>query len=268
MKNLRDFKYLKNTRVLLRLDLNVPLKDGFITDETRIIKIIPILKYLIKENAKVIIISHVGRPKGKINPQLSLKPIKENLEKKLSQKIHLISDDLKKIKNTNLFEKLSERIIFFENIRFYKEEENNDLNFSRDLASLADIYMFNDKFKNPKLAFKTLKQASNKGCKSCYSNLAYCYHSGHGTRKNIPMAIKWNELRAKNNEIIAQRNEDINNKILQNIVEEIIANDKQVILVLNTPLKELTSLNENFREVFVSQKSTVKDEIFYVYLYQ
>ena len=130
MKNLRDFKYLKNTRVLLRLDLNVPLKDGFITDETRIIKIIPILKYLIKENAKVIIISHVGRPKGKINPQLSLKPIKENLEKKLSQKIHLISDDLKKIKNTNLFEKLSERIIFFENIRFYKEEENNDLNFS------------------------------------------------------------------------------------------------------------------------------------------
>ena len=94
MKNLRDFKYLKNTRVLLRLDLNVPLKDGFITDETRIIKIIPILKYLIKENAKVIIISHVGRPKGKINPQLSLKPIKENLEKKLSQKIHLISQVL------------------------------------------------------------------------------------------------------------------------------------------------------------------------------
>ena len=80
--------------------------------------------------------------------------------------------------------------------------------------------------------------------------------------------IKWNELRAKNNEIIAQRNEDINNKILQNIVEEIIANDKQVILVLNTPLKELTSSNENFREVFVSQKSTVKDETFYVYLYQ
>ena len=145
MKNLRDFKHLKNTRVLLRLDLNVPLKDGFITDETRIIKIIPILKYLIKENAKVIIISHVGRPKGKINPQLSLKPIKENLENKLSQKIHLISDDLKKIKNTNLFEKLSERIIFFENIRFYKEEENNDLDFSRDLASLADIYI-NDAF--------------------------------------------------------------------------------------------------------------------------
>ena len=101
MKNLRDLKDLKNKRVLLRLDLNVPLKDEIIKDETRINKILPILNFLLKANSKIIIVSHVGRPKGKINPKLSLKPICENLENKLNQKIKLISEDLRKIKKTD-----------------------------------------------------------------------------------------------------------------------------------------------------------------------
>ena len=77
---------------MLRLDLNVPLKQGEITDETRIDKILPTINFLLKENSKILIISHVGRPKGKINKDLSLKPICKNLEKKINKKIKLISE--------------------------------------------------------------------------------------------------------------------------------------------------------------------------------
>ena len=91
MKNIKDQENLKSKKVLLRLDLNVPLKNGIITDETRIDKILPIINFLIKKKSKIIIISHVGRPKGKINKDLSLKPICENLEKKINQKIKINS---------------------------------------------------------------------------------------------------------------------------------------------------------------------------------
>ena len=145
MKNLRDLKDLENKKVLLRLDLNVPLKNGVINDETRINKILPTLKFLLGANTKIIIVSHVGRPEGKINPELSLKPICKNLEKKLNQRIKLVSENLHKIKNKDLFKNLSENILVLENIRFYLEEEKNDLEFSKNLASFADIYI-NDAF--------------------------------------------------------------------------------------------------------------------------
>ena len=90
MNNIKDHQNLNQKKILLRLDLNVPLKDGQITDDTRINKILPIIDFLIKKNSKIIILSHVGRPKGKINNDLSLKPICENLEKKINQKIRLI----------------------------------------------------------------------------------------------------------------------------------------------------------------------------------
>ena len=86
MNNIKDYGNLNQKKVLLRLDLNVPLKNGFITDETRIDKIVPILNFLIEKKSKIIIISHVGRPKGEINKILSLKPICKNLEKKLKKK--------------------------------------------------------------------------------------------------------------------------------------------------------------------------------------
>ena len=82
MKYIKDLENLNGKRVLLRLDLNVPLKKGIITDQTRINKILPVIEFLIKKNSKIIVISHVGRPNGKINEDLSLKPICENLEKK------------------------------------------------------------------------------------------------------------------------------------------------------------------------------------------
>ncbi len=145
MKSINDHQNLSEKKVILRLDLNVPLKKGVIKDETRINKILPILNFLIHKKAKIIIISHVGRPKGKINPELSLKPICENIEKKIKQKIFLLTEDIREIKNKNLFSKFKENILILENIRFYSEEESNDLNFAKHLASFADIYV-NDAF--------------------------------------------------------------------------------------------------------------------------
>jgi len=145
MNNIKDYENLSSKRVLLRLDLNVPLKNGDIVDETRIIKIIPVIEFLIKRNAKILIISHVGRPKGKFNKELSLKPICDYLEKKIKTKVNFISEDILKIKRDDLFKEPEEKVIFFENIRFYAEEEKNDSNFSKQLASLADLYV-NDAF--------------------------------------------------------------------------------------------------------------------------
>ena len=145
MKYIKDQENLNEKRVLLRLDLNVPLKNGMITDQTRIIKILPIINFLLKKKSKIIVISHVGRPKGKINKDLSLKPICENLEKKINQKINLIKDNILKLKRDDLFRDSKEQIIFLENIRFYEEEEKNDTDFSKHLSKLADLFV-NDAF--------------------------------------------------------------------------------------------------------------------------
>ena len=145
MNNIKDHENLNQKKILLRLDLNVPLKNGLVTDETRIDKILPIIKFLINEKSKIIIVSHVGRPKGKVSKNLSLKPICENLEKKINQKIKLIDQDIFKLKKEDLFKDQKCQIVILENIRFYKEEEENDETFSKHLASLADLFV-NDAF--------------------------------------------------------------------------------------------------------------------------
>ena len=145
MRNIKDEQNLNQKKVLLRLDLNVPLSNGKITDTTRIDKILPTINFLLKNNAKVIILSHVGRPKGKFINELSLKPICESLKNKLNQKIRLISKNIKDVKSTDLFDAHDEKIVILENLRFYKEEEKNDNVFAKHLASLADIYV-NDAF--------------------------------------------------------------------------------------------------------------------------
>ena len=145
MNSIKDQKNLNKKKVLLRLDLNVPLKNGSITDETRINKIIPIIDFLIKEQSKIIIISHVGRPKGKVITDLSLKPICDNIEKKINRRIRLVKEDIFKLKKEDLFKDPNDQIIFLENIRFYKEEEKNDTDFAQHLAKLADLYV-NDAF--------------------------------------------------------------------------------------------------------------------------
>ncbi len=145
MKSIKDLKGLDNKKILLRLDLNVPLKDGKITDTTRIDKILPTLNFLISKNSKIIILSHVGRPKGKIVSQLSLKPICKNLNNKIKENINLISKDLKKIQSGDLFKNPEQKVIMLENLRFYEEEEQNSEKFSKHLSTLADIYV-NDAF--------------------------------------------------------------------------------------------------------------------------
>ena len=145
MISIKDQENLNQKIVLLRLDLNIPLKDGIITDETRINKILPIIDFLIKKKAKIVIISHVGRPKGTINKIFSLYPICQNLEKKLKLKIRLINDDIFKLKKEDLFKNTYDKIIFLENLRFYKGEENNDISFAKHLAGLGDLYV-NDAF--------------------------------------------------------------------------------------------------------------------------
>ena len=145
MKYIKDIENLKEKRVLLRLDLNVPLKNGIITDQTRINKIVPVINFLIKMESKILIISHIGRPKGKFDKNLSLKPICKNLENKVNKEISLIKEDIFNLKKEDLFKDPKDQIIFLENIRFYKEEEKNDSNFSKHLAKLADIFV-NDAF--------------------------------------------------------------------------------------------------------------------------
>ena len=145
MRNIKDEHNLNQKKVLLRLDLNVPLSNGKITDTTRIDKILPTINFLLRNNAKIIILSHVGRPKGKVIDELSLKPICESLKNKLNQKIKFISKNIKDVKSADLFDIHDEKILILENLRFYKEEEKNDNVFARHLASLADIYV-NDAF--------------------------------------------------------------------------------------------------------------------------
>ena len=145
MRNIKDEANLNQKKVLLRLDLNVPLDNGRITDTTRIDKILPTINFLLKNDAKIIILSHVGRPKGKTVKELSLKPICENLRKKINKNIKLITNSLKEIKSKDFFNSQDEKIIMLENLRFYKEEEENNSEFAKHLASLADIYV-NDAF--------------------------------------------------------------------------------------------------------------------------
>jgi phosphoglycerate kinase len=145
MRSIKDESNLNHKKVLLRLDLNVPLSEGKITDTTRIDKILPTINFLLKNEAKIIILSHVGRPKGKVIEALSLKPICNNLKIKLKQNIKLISKNIKEVKSKDLFDTSNEKIVILENLRFYEEEEMNDNIFAKHLASLADIYV-NDAF--------------------------------------------------------------------------------------------------------------------------
>jgi len=145
MRNIKDEINLSGKKILLRLDLNVPLDNRKITDRTRIDKIIPTINFLLKKNAKIIILSHVGRPKGIIKNELSLKPLCEDLRDKLNENIELIEKNLKEINSSDLFNDQDKKIVMLENLRFYEEEEKNNKEFAKHLASLGDIYV-NDAF--------------------------------------------------------------------------------------------------------------------------
>jgi phosphoglycerate kinase len=137
MRSIKDESNLNQKKILLRLDLNVPLDNGKITDTTRIDKILPTINFLLKSGAKIIILSHVGRPKGKVVNKLTLKPICENLKNKLNENIRFISKNIKAVKSADLFNEHDEKIVVLENLRFYEEEEKNDNSFAKHLANAS-----------------------------------------------------------------------------------------------------------------------------------
>lgn len=142
---LKDLDF-KGKRVFLRVDFNVPLDEkGEIRDDTRIKAVIPTLNYLLDQKAKIIIASHLGRPKGEFNPNLSLKPVARRLAELISQKI-ILAPDVIGDEVDNLKKKLREnQVLFLENLRFHKEETNNDSCFAQHLANEVDYYV-NDAF--------------------------------------------------------------------------------------------------------------------------
>lgn len=136
---------VQNKTIILRLDLNVPLNEKKIQDETRILINLPLLKNLIKKKAKIVIVSHLGRPKGMRNRALSLIPIYKFLKDRLKTNVYFFMGDINE-ETKGKFSHLKEgEVILLENIRFFKGEDENDDGFAKKLASLADIYI-NDAF--------------------------------------------------------------------------------------------------------------------------
>ena len=145
-KNVEDLD-VAGKRVLVRCDFNVPLKNGVITDENRIVAALPTIEYLIKSNAKLILCSHLGKPKGEPKPELSLAPVAERLSEKLGKKVIFAADDEVVGENAKAAVAAMKDgdVVLLQNTRYRKEETKNEENFSKELASLCDLFV-NDAF--------------------------------------------------------------------------------------------------------------------------
>ena len=144
-KTVKDIE-VAGKKVLVRVDFNVPLNDKKeVTDDKRIVAALPTIEYLIGQNAKVILCSHLGRPKGEFKPEFSLKPVAERLEKLIGKKVAFASDVIGESAQAAVAEMQDGDIVLLENVRFHKEETANDPEFSKKLASFADIFV-NDAF--------------------------------------------------------------------------------------------------------------------------
>lgn len=145
-KTIEDIQ-VAGKKVLVRCDFNVPLKDGVITDENRLNGALPTIKYLIDHNARVILCSHLGKPKGEAKPELSLAPVAKRLSEMLGQEVKFAADDCVVGENAKkaAAEMKDGEVILLQNTRYRKEETKNEENFSKELASLAEIFV-NDAF--------------------------------------------------------------------------------------------------------------------------
>ena len=133
-------------KVLVRVDFNVPLNDqGQITDETRIIAALPTIEYLIGKGAKVILCSHLGRPKGQVKPEFSLAPVAKRLSELIDAKVVFATDVIGENAKKAVDEMKDGEVVLLENLRFHKEETDNDEEFAKKLASYAELYV-NDAF--------------------------------------------------------------------------------------------------------------------------
>ena len=132
-------------RVLVRCDFNVPMEDGRITDDNRIVGALLTIKYLLAHNARVILCSHMGRPKGEFNPKYTLAPVAKRLSELLGKDVALAADVVGPDAQAKAAALKDGEVLLLENVRFHKEEEKNDPAFAKQLASLAEIYV-NDAF--------------------------------------------------------------------------------------------------------------------------
>lgn len=145
MKNIRDLD-IKGKMLLIRVDFNVPMDDQQnITDDTRIRGVLPTLNYALDENARVIICSHMGRPKGTVRPELSLAPVAKRLSRLLEKEVRLAPDCIGEETRAIVEAMEPGSVVLLENLRFHAEEQQNDDGFARQLASLCDVYI-NDAF--------------------------------------------------------------------------------------------------------------------------
>ncbi len=143
-KTIRDIS-VSGKRVLVRVDFNVPIgKDKQVEDDTRIRESLPTIEYLLSQGAKVILMSHLGRPKGK-SPEFSLAPVAKRLSELLQKPVHFASDCIGAEAESAVSALQNGEVLLLENVRFYKEEEANDSEFAKKLASLGDVYV-NDAF--------------------------------------------------------------------------------------------------------------------------
>ena len=139
-KTIEDIE-VSGKRVLVRCDFNVPQKDGVITSDKRIVGAIPTIKYLMDKGAKVILCSHMGKPKGEVNPKYSLNLVAARLSELLGVEVPLCADTIGEDAKAKAAALKDGEVILLENTRFDKREEKNDPEFTKELASLAEIYV-------------------------------------------------------------------------------------------------------------------------------
>ncbi len=141
LKRVQDVGIPKGAKVLVRVDYNVPMKDGKVSDDTRIRETEKTIKYLISRDAKIILIAHLGRPKGKVDQKYSLKPVVEYVEKIMGVKTYFAEDCIGEAREKVLNEMKNGEIVLCENLRFHPEEEKNEETFARELAKGCDFFV-------------------------------------------------------------------------------------------------------------------------------
>ena len=152
---------MSGKRVLVRVDLNVPMTNGVVTDATRIERAAPTIKELAAKGAKVIVLSHFGRPDGKRVPEMTLRPLVEPLEKALGKPVAFAEDCIGPLAEDSVRNMKPGDVLLLENLRFHKEEEANDAGFIDKLSRLGDVYV-NDAFSTAHRAHASTEGLANR----------------------------------------------------------------------------------------------------------